>query len=157
MPNETRNVVECEVQIEARPEIVFRYLVDPERIAVWLGPVRALDARPGGEVKIDIATQYPGSGTIVELDPPRRLVYTWGWDEPGHPIPSGSTRVEVELTPVGDGTHVRLRHLGLPLDAVADHSSGWQHFLDRLAIAATGRDPGPDPAAKPKTQPAARS
>jgi uncharacterized protein YndB with AHSA1/START domain len=151
--NETPNVVECKVQIDARPETVFQYLTDPDRIARWLGPVQKLDARPGGEIKIGVATIYSGSGTIVEIDPPRRLVYTWGWDEPGHPIPSGSTRVEVDVTPDGAGSVVQLRHLGLPLDAIADHTNGWQHFLDRLAIAGAGGDPGPDPAATPKAQP----
>ena len=151
------DIVECGVRIDARPETVFKYLIDPERIVRWLGPVQVQDPRPGGEIKIGIATKYPGSGRIVEIDPPRRLVYTWGWDEPNHPIPSGSTRVEVDLTPDGDGTHVRLRHLGLPLDAVADHTAGWQHFLDRLAIAAPGGDPGPDPAASQASQKAARS
>ena len=152
MVNETRNVVECDVQIDARPEIVFQYFLDPERIAKWSGPVIALDPRPGGEIKIALSGVYSGSGQVVEVDPPRRLVYTWGWDEPGHPIPSGSTRVEIDLTPAGKGTQVRLRHLGLPLDAVDDHTKGWTFYLDRLAIVAIGGDPGPDPTAEKAKQ-----
>jgi uncharacterized protein YndB with AHSA1/START domain len=150
--NEQDDVVECEVHIDARPEIVFQYFLDPERIARWSGTVLALDPRPGGEIRVAMSSIHPGSGQIVEVDPPRRLVYTWGWEEPGHPIPPGSTRVEIDLTPAGDGTHLRLRHLGLPADALDDHRAGWQFYVDRLAILASGGDPGPDPTANP-TQP----
>ena len=37
-----------------------------------------------------------------------------------------------------------LVHRGLPADAVDDHGEGWAHYLERLALAATGADPGPD-------------
>ena len=145
MANENGNVVEREVSIDARPDIVFQYFLDPGRIARWCGTVLALDPRPGGEIRMALSGIHQGSGQVVEIDPPRRLVYTWGWDEAGHPIPPGSTRVEIDLTPVGDGTHLRFRHLGLPADAVDDHAEGWQFSLDRLVIAAAGGDPGPDP------------
>ena len=35
-------------------------------------------------------------------------------------------------------------HRGLPDGAVGDHTSGWDHYLERLAIAASGGDAGPD-------------
>jgi uncharacterized protein YndB with AHSA1/START domain len=136
--------VEREIRIGARPEIVFQYFVDPARMARWLGPAAALDVRPGGTIQLGVGGQHGGSGQFVEIDPPHRIVYTWGWEEPNHPIPPGSTRVEVDLTPDGDGTLLRFRHLGLPADAVDDHNTGWAHYLDRLAIAAVGGDPGPD-------------
>jgi uncharacterized protein YndB with AHSA1/START domain len=136
--------VDREIRIEANPEIVYRYFVDPDRMARWLGPAAELDARPGGTIRLTVAGKHGGSGQFVELNPPHRIVYTWGWEEPNHPIPPGSTRVEVDLRPDGTGTLLRFRHLGLPADAVADHDVGWAHYLDRLAIAATGGDPGPD-------------
>ena len=49
------------------------------------------------------------------------------------------------LTPDGDGTLVRLRHLDLPEESRATHSEGWDLYLARLAIAAAGGDPGPEP------------
>ena len=57
----------------------------------------------------------------------------------------GSSTVEVTLQADGDGTIVRLRHDRLPTDVSRElHALGWQHYLDRLAIAALGGDPGPD-------------
>ncbi len=136
-------IVERQIRIEARPEIVFRYFTDPERMARWIGPVIELDPRPGGRVCLLVDGKHPNEGQVVEVDPPRRLVFTSGWAEPGHPIPPGSTRVEVDLTPDGDGTLLRLRQVGLPADAIQDHGEGWSHFLDRLAIVVAGGDPGP--------------
>jgi hypothetical protein len=53
--------------------------------------------------------------------------------------------IEVDLTPKNGSTIVRFTHSGLPPDQVASHREGWNHFLDRLMIAAAGGDPGPDP------------
>ena len=143
MSETSRPIVDRQIRIEARPELVFRYFTDPERMARWVGPVLEFDPRPGGAVRLMVDGVHSNSGRVVAVDPPRRIVFTSGWDEPGHPIPSGSTRVEVDLTPDGDGTRVRLRQFGLPADAVDDHAEGWAYFLDRLAVVATGGDPGP--------------
>ena len=59
-------------------------------------------------------------------------------------ITPGSTTVEITLHPEGDKTRLRLVHRGLPADAVDDHSNGWAHYLERLALRAAGGDPGPD-------------
>ena len=76
--------------------------------------------------------------------PNEKVVFTFGWEEKDHPIPPGSTTLEITLHPEGDKTRVRLVHRGLPADAVEDHGHGWAHYLERLAIAATGGDAGPD-------------
>ena len=57
---------------------------------------------------------------------------------------SQSTEVEITLTPDGDKTRVRLVHRGLPDDAVGDHTQGWDHYLDRLAVVVAGGVVGPD-------------
>jgi len=69
---------------------------------------------------------------LVEIEPNRRLVFTWGWEGEGHPIPPGSSTVEVTLEPDGEGTVVRLVHSGLPEAAVPRHAEGWDLFLPRL-------------------------
>jgi hypothetical protein len=56
----------------------------------------------------------------------------------------GSTGLEITLHPEGEKTRVRLVHRGLPDDAVADHTGGWDNYLGRLAIVAAGGDAGPD-------------
>lgn len=52
--------------------------------------------------------------------------------------------MEITLIPDGGKTRVRLVHRGLPEDAIKDHTQGWDHYLDRLSIAAAGGDAGPD-------------
>jgi len=143
-------VYERELQIDASPETVWEFLVDPEKVARWKGlPATAFDARPGGTYRIEIIPGHVASGAFVELERPRRLVYTWGW-EPGadgpNAVPPGSSTVEIELVPAGAGTRLRFTHRDLPgIEAAQSHAEGWNHYLDRLATAAQGGDPGRDP------------
>jgi uncharacterized protein YndB with AHSA1/START domain len=78
------------------------------------------------------------------VKPNEKVIFTFGWDVPGHPIPAGSTEVEITLTPQGKSTLVRLTHRGLPDDAISDHVRGWIYYLDRLQKVVDGIDPGPD-------------
>jgi uncharacterized protein YndB with AHSA1/START domain len=106
-------------------------------MATWMGRDVRLDPRPGGEFRIDYNGSDVASGTFVEVDPPVRLVLTWGWEQPGDATPPGASTVEVTLTPDGDGTLLRLRHYGLAADAVAGHAQGWDQFLPGLAEVAS--------------------
>lgn len=128
--------IEREVRIAARPETVFTYFTDPERMRRWMGRTITLDPRPGGALRIDYNGEDIASGTFVEVDPPRRVVFTWGWEAPGDPVPPGASTVEVDLAADGDGTLVRLRHLGLAAESVEGHTVGWDQFLPSLVAAA---------------------
>ena len=47
---------------------------------------------------------------------------------------------------------VTLTHRGLPsAEERANHGHGWELYLGRLAVAATGGEPGPDPNATAPT------
>jgi uncharacterized protein YndB with AHSA1/START domain len=135
--------VEKEVRIAARPEVVFEFFTDPVKMVRWKGVDAMLDPRPGGTYRVNVTGKEIALGEYVEIVPHNRIVFTWGWE--GSPIAPGSTRVEITLTPDGDGTILRLRHSGLAGEAALQHAEGWDHFLPRLAIAAAGQDPGPDP------------
>ena len=91
----------------------------------------------------------PSSGRAGCAREPRRLVYTWGWEkgESGpNSVPPGSSTIEIELVPEGDGTRLRFAHRDLPdAEASASHAHGWDHYLGRLVVAARGGDPGADP------------
>jgi uncharacterized protein YndB with AHSA1/START domain len=108
-----------------------------------LGTVVELDARPGGAYRVQVGDNHAAAGEFVEVVQDERVVFTFGWDQPDHPIPAASTTITVTLIPEGDKTRVQLVHSGLPADAIGDHRGGWDHFLGRLAIVATGGDPGP--------------
>jgi uncharacterized protein YndB with AHSA1/START domain len=136
--------IEVETRIEAPPEVVFSYFTDPELYRRWKGNSAELDARPGGLYRVHMPTGHVTRGEYVIVEPPTRLVFTWGW-EGSDELPPGSTQVEVTLRRDGDATVVRLRHNALPTDLLREqHRGGWRHYLDRLQVVAPGGDPGPD-------------
>ena len=132
-----------------RPDEVFAFLTDAERYVKWQGVKAELDPRPGGVFRVWMDADTVAQGEYVEIEPPRRVVFTWGW-EGNSGLPPGSTTVELTLEPDGDGTLLSLRHTGLPDGkAAAMHEEGWRFFTDRLILAASGQDPGPTPAEPP--------
>ena len=149
MASSTETTVERTIAIDASPETVWQFLVDPEKTTAWWGLTASFDPRPGGAYRIEVIPGHTASGEFVELDEPRRLVYTWGWEAGGggaNPVPPGSSTIEIELVPEGAGTVLHFAHRALPSSDAADsHAKGWDHYLERLAIAARGGDPGPDP------------
>jgi uncharacterized protein YndB with AHSA1/START domain len=144
-PSETESVVEHEIRVGASPETVFAYFTDPAKMVQWMGTEATLDPRPGGVCRINPSGQGVMLGEFLEVVPPRRLAFTWGWELEMFATPPQSTLVEVSLTPDGDGTIVQLAHRRLQATAVAFHRAGWEHYLPRLALVASGGDAGVDP------------
>jgi uncharacterized protein YndB with AHSA1/START domain len=171
MPEETQaatSVSEHEVRIAARPETVFAYFTDPARMVQWMGVEATLDPRPGGICQITFRTAESAldgmaallgvtrpqaiaeptlwvmSGRFVEVDPPRRIALTWGWEEDVIGVPPESTAVDVSFVPDGEGTVLRLVHRRLSEARTAFIRTGWEHYLARLAAAAAGQAT-PDP------------
>src|SRR5438477_2887936 len=142
--SETEGLVEHEVRVAASPDSVFDYFTDPAKMVQWMGTEATLDPRPGGVCRVNCA-HAAMLGEFVEVDRPRRVVFTWGWEPTLFATPPQSTLVEVSLTPDGDDTVVRLAHRRLKPELVALHRAGWHHYLPRLALAASGADPGRDP------------
>lgn len=133
-----------EIVIDARPETIFPFLIDSEQHKRWEGTDVELDPRPGGVYSVLIAGAFRARGEFVEVIPNEKVVFTFGWDAPGNPITPGSTTVEIALTSEGEKTRLVMTHRDLPADAVGDHQNGWDHYLARLSVAATGGDAGPD-------------
>lgn len=150
MTVEERTAIKREIRVMARPETIFTLLTDPSKYVSWKGVLAELDPRPGGVYRVQLNRRDIARGTYVEIVPNRRVVFTWGWEGSGT-VPPGSSTVEITLTRDGDGTIVRLEHRDLPEEARDKHAQGWELYMNRLAIVATGRDPGPDPNAEPST------
>jgi uncharacterized protein YndB with AHSA1/START domain len=131
------------VRIEASPAEVFPYLIDAELVVRWMGDWAELEPNAGGKLAIDI-NGVPIRGEYLIVDPPHRVVFSWGVAGSDVLAP-GSTTVEIVLRPDGDGTVLELAHRDLPPEQLAQHDTGWRHFLERLVVAAAGGDPGPDP------------
>jgi len=125
--------VTATTRIAAPPEVVFPYFTDPALIVTWMGDHADLDARPGGAFAVDVGAS-PARGTYLAVEPPTRVVFTWGL--PGSAtMPAGSTTVEVVLTADGDHTVVSLTHRDLPAEHRPGHQKGWTTFLDALPAA----------------------
>ena len=115
---------------------VFKWWTEPDRLQKWMSPIGTVEAevdlRVGGALRIVMR----GEGTVIEhfgeyleIDPPRRLVFTWvspfTGDEP--------SLVTIELEPKGpDATQLHLVHSQLPESIAASHQDGWGAMLDRL-------------------------
>jgi uncharacterized protein YndB with AHSA1/START domain len=129
--------LELELRVAASPETVFAFFTDPERYIQWQGVSADLDPRPGGIYRVVMTEASVVIGEFVEVEPPRRLVFTWGF-EGSEEVAPGSSTVEVTLEPDGDHTIVRLRHSGLPTDEWRGvHREGWETYLGQLASAAS--------------------
>jgi uncharacterized protein YndB with AHSA1/START domain len=137
-------VVRREIQVAAPPATVFAFLTDPEKILSWMGAEVTAEAHPGGLYLLKGVGARAARGEFREVVPVHRLAYSFGWDGSDE-VPPGSSLVEIDLEDQDGGTLLRMTHSGLPNAAqCAGHDRGWAHYLGRLAIAATGRDPGID-------------
>lgn len=138
-------VIVATVEIAASPERVFRALTT-EELAQWWGEEGAYrvtghnaDLRVGGSW-ISTGTSADGttfsvSGTILEIEPPHRLVQTWKYDWEG----GGETKLTYRLDAIEGGTRLTVRHEGFAdRKAAESHASGWKKVLGWL-VAHLGR------------------
>jgi uncharacterized protein YndB with AHSA1/START domain len=139
--------VRREIQIAAPPATVFAFLTDPEKILSWMGADASTEAHPGGLYLVKgVGGDHSRAarGAFREVVPVHRLAYSFGW-EGSVEVPPGSSLVELDLIDRDGGTLLRMTHSGLPNEAqCAGHRRGWAYYLDRLAMAAQGRNPGVD-------------
>jgi uncharacterized protein YndB with AHSA1/START domain len=153
-------VPEVSVHVAATPENVFGYFTDPVRYVGWMGSEAVLEPVPGGTYRVRMGDGFAAAGTFIEVEPPGRVVFSWGWadaqaaehvlhdrTDPGdETLPAGSTSVVVTLEDEDGGTRVTLRHHDLPTAELRDaHRVAWRTYLDRLSVRVAGGDPGPDP------------
>lgn len=127
------HALERSLEICATRDVVFSFFTDSARFAAWWGEGSTIDGRVGGAVRIRYPNGATASGEVLELDPPRRVVFTFGYDDPGKPLAPGASRVTIELDEVRAGTRLRLRH-EMSDAAVRDmHAPGWRFQLARFA------------------------
>jgi uncharacterized protein YndB with AHSA1/START domain len=125
--------VEVTQRIGASPATVFSYLTEPDKFSAWMGVGAELDPRPGGQYRIDVDGEHVAVGEYREVDPPHRVLMTWGWQD-NDAVPPGSSMVEISLTPDGQDTILRIRHTALPTGAARDsHRAGWSIYTAKLA------------------------
>jgi uncharacterized protein (TIGR03086 family) len=136
--------IEKSVLVPLDADRTFALLTEPERLRRWQTVSARVDLRAGGEFRWTVVPGANAGGTFVEVEPGRRLVYTWGW-EGDEALSPGTSTVTVTLEPAEGGTTVRLVHEGLTPEQEESHSSGWDHFMERLAVAGREGDAGLEP------------
>lgn len=139
-------------RIRVPPDTLYKYFTDRELLLKWMGVDAQIDLKPGGLFRVNVTGRDILQAEYKEIVPNEKLVFSWGWEAPGHPLPPGSSRVEITFTPQGEVTIVRIAHYGLPKAEELNQAYGWQHYLGRLGMAAIGREPVPDPWVVPEEQ-----
>ncbi|MBT2548853.1 TIGR03086 family metal-binding protein [Arthrobacter sp. ISL-65] len=125
------------------PDAAFALITEPERLRRWKTVAARVDLRVGGDYRWTITPGHSAMGSFTEIEPGKRIVYTWGWEGDAG-LPPGASTVTVNLEAVEGGTTVQLIHEGLNEQQEASHAEGWNHFLERLVLLAANGDAGPD-------------
>jgi uncharacterized protein YndB with AHSA1/START domain len=137
--------IEHSLIIEADPDTVFGFLIDPRLMAKWFGISHVLEAKAGGTFRVEVSEGNIAIGVFTEVTPHRRVAFTWGWESVTPTLSAllalkpGTSRVEIDLEPHPRGTLLRLVHRGLPEDLAKIHRERWEVYLDRLAARLTHR------------------
>ena len=120
--------------IRARRDTVFQYFSETSRWASWWGAGSTIDAHPGGRVLIRHPNGVEASGEVLEVHPPERIVFTYGYVN-GKPSPPGSSRVTIRLDSHPQGTLLQLTHEFAESDLQArdEHVQGWRFQLSLFA------------------------
>jgi uncharacterized protein YndB with AHSA1/START domain len=116
------------VVINATPETVFRFFTDSARWASWWGAGSTIEAKPGGKVYIRHPNGIESLGEVLEVRPPERIAFTYGFVS-GKPIPPGSSRVTIRLEPDAAGTRLHLLHEFAEAGTREEHVQGWRFQL----------------------------
>lgn len=72
----TAQVVEKAVYIKARPETIFPFFTDPDKMVQWKGMTATLEPRNGGVYRVAINDKNVARGQYVEIIPFERIVFT---------------------------------------------------------------------------------
>jgi uncharacterized protein YndB with AHSA1/START domain len=120
------------ITIGARRETVFSFFTTDARWASWWGSGSAIDARPGGRMYIKYPNGVEVAGEVVEVTPPERITFTYGFvNNPTHG--PGASRVTIRLESVAEGTRLSLRHEFADAPDRDHHVQGWRYQLSVFA------------------------
>ena len=138
---ENQLVLELTCVLGAPRERIFRMLTEPAELAKWWGPHGFTTPQIDMDVRVSgvyrFAMQPPEgdlfhlTGEFLEIDGPRRLRYTFRWEEPDPD--DRTTVVSLSLDDVGDATELSLSQGMFATEArVSLHRSGWADSLEKL-------------------------
>lgn len=127
-------------RLKASPAKVFAAWTTPEMMVRWFGPhtcdIRSAEAdvRVGGSYRVvmvekDGSDVHDVSGTYLEVEQDRKLVFTWAWIT----MPERASLVSVTIRPIEEGAELTLFHSQFADEAARDgHNHGWSESLEKL-------------------------
>ena len=131
--------------IRADQATVYAAWTTPAELQRWQAPgplhvsLAEMDVRVGGSYRIHMVEPdgvvHKVSGVYAEVDPPRKLVYTWGWESDN---PVKDSVVTIEFHERGDSTDVVLTHAIANDKERASHAGGWTSILEKLDTICSG-------------------
>ena len=130
----SERTVEKVLELDVTVEKVWSAITNPAELALWFGDEAELDLRPGGDAAMTWEDHGRYAMRVEEVDPPRRLVWSWV-HEPGVAFEDApATRVEWTLTARDDGgTTLRLCETGFRTDLHhRQNTEGWDAELAEL-------------------------
>ena len=134
--------LDFERRYAAPQERVFRAWTDPAQIKSWWGKKNGfrledfvMELKQGGRFRMAMRSPennlFVTSGRVREADAPRRVVYTWVWEEGDWK--GIETLVTVDFRKDGDGTRVTVRHENFTDASARDrHLGGWATHSEGL-------------------------
>jgi uncharacterized protein YndB with AHSA1/START domain len=139
--------IEREIRVQASPEVAFAVVSRPEHLKEWWPDDAVGEAVVGARGELIWRNRETGrtesvAYTVVEVEEPRRFSFRWCYRD-GDARRGDSLLVTFELSPVGDGTLIRLtesgfRELGWEAAVLEEHYrehiEGWNHFVPRLGV-----------------------
>jgi uncharacterized protein YndB with AHSA1/START domain len=131
-------------EFAAKPERVYAAWTTPALFSQWFGPPGGsvtrceMDARVGGRWRADVRTPdgkaYGASGVFKSLEPPKRIVLSWIWDD--RPAGAPDMEIDIALAPQGEGTAMTFTQTGFRSEEQRGrHIHGWTPAFDKLAAA----------------------
>ncbi|MEA5455679.1 TIGR03086 family metal-binding protein [Sinomonas sp. JGH33] len=137
------------VFLPVEPAEAFELITQPERLRRWMTISARIDVRAGGDFRWTVVPGAHAAGTVIEVEPGRRISFAFGW-EGSEEVAPGSSDLSLTLEPADGGTNLTLVHAGLSPEQEAMHAQGWTHYLGRLVALAESGDAGLDVWEKPE-------
>lgn len=135
----TSSTISISRTVAAAPERVYAAWTDAEQLATWWWPQLAgttydVDARQGGRFHIDSPTiGATVTGVYAEVQPPRRLAFTWRWQDADQQEEAVDDIVVVTFEPEDDLTRVTVAHTSSAHVPEGAAEQGWNDVMERLA------------------------
>lgn len=130
------------IELPDPPGVVWPALVAPERLGDWLDAQVEMDPRPGGAGRFDFESGEVREALVHEVEPERRLVFTWWPLEDGRRRTGEATTVTLTIEAHGAGSRVRVAETPVGLPRAGASPSPRPHWEARLRGFATARETG---------------